>query len=92
MEKESLTLANHVPKGPIYHREKGEEYRDVAEKVLPDMIVEDDCTSIGGEKEMTYPHIRPEIKQRIRSIVVKEGFGIDHLPDDLQLLKAASTN
>ena len=32
---------------------------------------------------MTYPHIRPEISARIKSIVVEEGFGIDDLPDDL---------
>ncbi|HZY47256.1 MAG TPA: hypothetical protein VFE96_05595 [Candidatus Bathyarchaeia archaeon] len=87
IEKEKLVLAKHdFPKGPIFYREKGEEYRDVAERVRPDLIVEDDCKSIGGEREMTYPHIRPEIKARIKSIVVKEGSGIDHLPDDLELL------
>ncbi len=35
---------------------------------------------------MTYPHIRPQIKARIKSIVVKEGFGIDDLPDELRSL------
>ncbi len=87
IEKERLVLAGHgFPKGPIYFREKREEYADVAERVLPDMIVEDNCASIGGEKEMTYPHIKREIKERMKSIVVKEGAGIDHLPDDLTKL------
>jgi hypothetical protein len=45
--------------------------------------VEDDCESIGGEIEMTYSHMRPEIKAKITSIVVKEFGGIDHLPETL---------
>jgi hypothetical protein len=63
-----------------------EQYHDVAERVLPDVLIEDDCESIGGEKEMTYPHIKPELKAKIKSIVVKEFGGIDHLPDDTSAL------
>ena len=74
------------PEGPIYFREKGEQYKDVAERVLPDVLIEDDCESIGGEVEMTYPHIRSDLKPRIKSIVVKEFSGIDHLPDNPQEL------
>jgi hypothetical protein len=69
------------PAGQILFRLQGEDYKDVAERALPDVIVEDDCESIGGEVEMTYPHIRSEIKTRIISVVVKEFGGIDHLPD-----------
>jgi len=71
------------PIGQIFFRRKGEEYKDVAERALPDVIVEDDCESIGGEVEMTYPHIRPEIKARIVLVVVSEFGGIDHLPEIL---------
>jgi hypothetical protein len=74
------------PKGKLLYRRFGEEYKDVAERVLPDIIVEDDCESIGGEEEMTYPHINPSVKARIKSIVVKESRGIDQLPDDLSSL------
>jgi hypothetical protein len=70
------------PKGELLFRRLGEEYKDVAERVLPDIIVEDDCESIGGEVEMTYSRIKPALKARIKSIVVKEFGGIDHLPDD----------
>ncbi len=70
------------PEGQLLSRKEGEDYRDVAEKVMPDVIVEDDCESIGGEEEMTYPGIRPELKSKIKSIVVKEFDGIDHLPDN----------
>lgn len=71
------------PEGELFFRSENETYKDVAERVLPDILVEDDCESIGGEVEMTYPHIQPNIKARIRSIVVPEAGGIDHLPDHL---------
>ena len=74
------------PKGEIYWRQNGEAYKDVAERVMPDILIEDDCESIGGESEMTYPHIREDLKQKIKSIVVKEFQGIDHLPDSLTAL------
>ncbi len=35
---------------------------------------------------MTYPHIRPELRARIKSIVIPEAGGIDHLPDDVAAL------
>jgi len=81
------------PSGELFFRLEGEEYKDAAERAMPDVIIEDDCESIGGEIEMTYPHIRPEIKSRIVSIVVKEFGGIDHLPETpSDLLNYKSTN
>jgi hypothetical protein len=74
------------PQGEIYYRQNGEQYKDVAEKVMPDILIEDDCESIGGESEMTYPHIREDLKPKIKSIVVKEFQGIDNLPDLLTKL------
>jgi hypothetical protein len=71
------------PEGELLFRREGEEYRDVAEKALPNIIVEDDCESIGGEEEMTYPGIKPDLKATVKSIVVKEFGGIDHLPNDV---------
>lgn len=74
------------PPGQLFFRLEGEEYKDAAERAMPDILIEDDCESIGGEVEMTYPHIRPEIKTRIISIVVREFGGIDHLPEALSEL------
>ena len=71
------------PQGELFYRHEGEEYKDVAERIMPHFLIEDDCESIGGEAEMTYPHVKPELKQKIKSIVVSEGGGIDHLPDNL---------
>jgi len=81
-----VLLHYDFPVGRLLFREKDEEYKDVAERALPDILIEDDCESIGGEIEMTYPHIQPEIKAGIISIVVKEFGGIDHLPESLSEL------
>lgn len=76
------------PKGEIYHRDSGESYKDVVARIYPspDILIEDDCESIGGEPEMTYPSLSPELKAKIKSIVVKEFEGIDNLSDDLNHL------
>jgi hypothetical protein len=77
------------PAGRIFYRRSREEYKDVVERIrpLPDVIVEDDCESIGGEGEMVYPNLRPELKNKIKSTVVKEFDGIDHLPDEISELR-----
>jgi len=71
----------------IYFRRQGEDYKGVAEKIIPNILIEDDCESIGGEKEMVYPHMENEFKSKIKSIVIKEFEGIDHLPNDISLLR-----
>lgn len=75
------------PEGQLLFRQKCEEYKDVAERTIPDVLIEDDCESIGGLEEMTITNIKPDLERKIHSIVVKEFEGIDHLPDDLQTLK-----
>lgn len=74
------------PDGQFLFRRKNEEYKDVAERVIPDILVEDDCESIGGIGEMTITHVKPEIKKKIKSIPIKEFGGIDHLPDKISAL------
>jgi hypothetical protein len=87
IEQDTAVLQTHqFPSGPVVYRQPGEGYQDVAERVLPDVLIEDDCESIGGTIQMTYPHIRPALQASITSIVVKEFEGIDHLPDDLAAL------
>lgn len=89
VEKDKLVLRKHqFPNGEICFRQSQESYSDVAEKIMPDILIEDDCESIGGEKEMTYPHISVDKRKLIKHIVVKEFEGIDHLPVDLTSLVA----
>lgn len=70
----------------LYFRKEGETYKEIAEKLVPDVLIEDDCESIGGAKEMTITYIKPEVKKLIKSIPVPEFGGIDHLPDDIAKL------
>lgn len=87
VEKDRLILRRFsFPDGQILFRQAGETYAVVAERAMPDVLIEDDCESIGGETEMTYPHIPQGAKAKIRSIVVKEFGGMDHLPDDVNAL------
>jgi hypothetical protein len=71
------------PDGVLLFRREGEEYKDVVERVTPDILIEDDCESIGGVSEMTITRVEPEIRRKISSISVREFEGVDHLPEDL---------
>jgi len=75
---------HRFPSGRLFHRLREEHYPGVAERVKPDILIEDDCESIGGKKEMICPFLNK--KSGIRVIVVKEFEGIGHLPDSLEEL------
>lgn len=80
--KKVLEKYNFPNNQNLSFRQEGEDYKDVAERIASDVLIEDDCESIGGEKEMVYPRISPKLKAKIKSIVVQEFGGIDHLPDN----------
>lgn len=87
VEKDKFVLKKYIfPKGQILFRQSNEQYNDIAERILPDVLIEDDCESIGGAKEMTITNVKPEIRKKIKSITVKEFGGIDHLPDKISAL------
>ncbi|MBS3175889.1 hypothetical protein J4457_01490 [Candidatus Woesearchaeota archaeon] len=87
IEKDKFVLKKYgFPDGRVLFRTKGEKYKDIAERIMPDILIEDDCESIGGKKEMTITQVKPELKKKIKSIVVKEFGGIDHLPDKISEL------
>ena len=67
-------------------REKKESYKNIVETLRPDILIEDDCKSIGGSWQMCITKIKPDLKREIKSIVVPEFKGIDSLPIDLQNL------
>ena len=74
------------PQGRLLFRQGKQAYKDIAETVVPDVLVEDDCASIGGAEQMTITNIDATIKRRIKSVVVQEFGGVDHLPDKFELL------
>ncbi len=67
------------PPGKLHYRREGEEYVDVAGRVRPDVLIEDDCSSIGWDEVIT-PKL--ETEWGIKGIVVPEFGGLAHLPDD----------
>jgi hypothetical protein len=67
-------------------REYKESYADIVETLQPDILIEDDCKSIGGAWQMCITKVRPELKEKIKSIIVPELNGIDNLPADIDLL------
>jgi hypothetical protein len=87
--EDAFVLQKHgFPSGRVLAREPGESYGDVAVREMPDVLIEDDCESIDGAGEITYPQIRPDVRAGIKSIIVPEFGGIDHLPDSLDGLRA----
>ncbi len=83
--KKVLSKNNFPDWQNLYFRKQGENYKDIAERLMPDVLIEDDCESIGGEKEMVYPHIKVELKPKIKSVIIKEFEGIDNLPSNIAL-------
>lgn len=67
----------------ILCREKGERYSEIVERIKPDILIEDDCKSIGGQKEWCITNIREEIKAGIHLIIVPEYKGIDDVEIDM---------
>jgi len=81
VEKDKRVLERYgFPEGQIFYRQNDESYKDVVERVKPDILIEDNCESIGGAKEMSITYVNPELKRKIQSIVVKEFQVIDDLP------------
>ena len=87
VEVDETVLRRHgFPPGPIVRRADGESYGDAVARVTPDILIEDDCESIGAD-EVASTQLHPDVARRVRSFVVPEFGGIDHLPDDLRELR-----
>lgn len=90
-KNEQLLWHLGFPPGTLHHRGPDETYAMVVERVGSDVLIEDDCESIGGAAEMATPHLSPEARTHFKATVVPEFGGIDRLPDDpAQLLSWVS--
>lgn len=67
-------------------RESRESYADMVEVLQPDILIEDDCKSIGGAWQMCITKVKPELKKRIKHISVPEFKGIDNLSVNIRQL------
>lgn len=81
-----LLYKYNFPGKRLYYRDKGQKYSDLVELYAPNILIEDDCRSIGGAWQMSITYVKPELKARIKSIVVPEFRGIDDLPKKLSEL------
>lgn len=63
----------------ILCRNKGETYSEIVEQLNPNILIEDDCKSIGGLKACCITDVKDEIKKDIQSIIVPEFAGIDNI-------------
>ena len=84
---EAVLRRHGFPPGRILIRADGEDYGDVLERAVPDVLIEDDCESIGGAAQTASARLRPDLRDRIKVVCVREFGGIDHLPDELDALK-----
>jgi hypothetical protein len=67
------------PPGDLFFRREDEDYVAVVARAGPDILIEDDCKSIGWE-EVTTPKLKAE--WGIEGLIVPEFGGLAHLPDD----------
>ena len=83
VEADRAVLRRHgFPAGEVFFRLERESYGDVAARAGPNILVEDDCESIGGEAEMTGPRLPPGLRARVAVVVVPEFGGLGSLPDE----------
>jgi hypothetical protein len=79
----NLLLEFRFPGSYLYYRENSEKYKNIVEALKPNILIEDNCRSIGGSWQMSITHVEKKIRENIKSIIVEEFKGIDNLPDNL---------
>lgn len=79
-EIKEILIKNNFSGRYLYYRNKKQKYKDIVELVAPNILIEDNCRSIGGKWQMCITYVKSEVKEKIKSIVVKEFTGIDDLP------------
>jgi hypothetical protein len=70
------------PAGTVLSREPGESYADVARRAGADILVEDDCESIGGRSRTVAAALAAAPGRAVASVIVPEFGGLAHLPDE----------
>jgi hypothetical protein len=79
----NLLLKYRFPGSYLYYRENSEKYKNVIEALKPNILIEDNCRSIGGSWQISITHVEKKTRESIKSIIVEEFKGIDNLPDNL---------
>jgi hypothetical protein len=82
----SVLAAHGFPAGTLYYRAHGESYADVARRWQADVVVEDDCESIGGHDQTIASCLATSPGRPVPCVAVPEFGGLAHLPDEPAVL------
>ena len=80
--RRAMKMAQHLDElgftgSMVGYRQKNQDYATLIKEELPDILIEDNCLSVGGEQNMCYNLLSDELKKEIKHIVVEEFKGID---------------
>lgn len=78
---ESVIRRYGFPAGPVYGRHEGEDCGQLVERLGLDVLVEDDCASIGGAGQTCAAQLSCAGRQSVRCVVLPEFSGLADLPD-----------
>jgi hypothetical protein len=79
---EEVLRRHGFPDGTVHARRPGESYGAAVERLRPDLVIEDDCESIGGARETIAAQLNEPAGQKIRCVVLPEFGGLGSLSDD----------
>jgi TDG/mug DNA glycosylase family protein len=79
---ESVIRGHGFPSGPLHGRQPGEDYGSLVARLGLDVLVEDDCESIGGAAQTCAAQLSAGTAQATRCLVLPEFAGLAGLPDD----------
>ena len=82
--RRAMKMAQHLDElgfvgSMVGYRQKYQDYTTLIKEELPDILVEDDCKSVGGQTNMCSYNLPDNIKNKIKIIKVKEFDGIDNV-------------
>lgn len=82
--RKAMKMAQHLDElgfngSMVGYRQKNQDYATLIKEELPDILIEDTCQSIGGEKNMCYNQLPDKLKKEVKHIIVEEFEGIDNV-------------
>jgi ribonucleotide monophosphatase NagD (HAD superfamily) len=82
--RKAMKMAQHLDElgytgSMVEYRQKNQNYATLIKDELPDILIEDDCKSIGGMENTCYNLLDEKTKKYIKHIVVEEFGGIDNV-------------
>jgi hypothetical protein len=79
---ESVIRRHGFPAGPVHGRQEGEDYGPLVERLGLDVLVEDNCESIGGTARTCASQLSSAGRQSVLCVIMPEFSGLAGLPDN----------